>query len=47
MDGYAMFAYLKDDIVVMSTVLKISYILDLFVYKNIFEEKSDIECLDY
>lgn len=49
MDGYAMFAYLKDDIVVMCTVLKISYALDLFAYKNIFDAvgKIDIECLDY
>lgn len=34
MDGYAMFAYLKDDIVVMCTVLKISYAP---AYKNIFD----------
>lgn len=42
MDGYAMFAYLKDDIVVMCTVLKISYALDLFAYKNIFDAVGKI-----
>lgn len=39
MDGYAMFAYLKDDIVVMCTVLKISYAP---AYKNIFDAVGKI-----